>query len=121
MPAPAKELYTGQLFQASRRWAERHADAYFIASAKHLVIEPDTVIEPYDLAMTDLSAEDQRWRARQIESQFHRFWVDFCEFERGPAGFTVATKKPRVVLLASQLYLRGFYDRALTRCEAVRI
>ena len=25
----------------------------------------------------------------------------------------VATKKPRVVLLASQLYLRWFYDRAL--------
>lgn len=77
------------------------------------MIEPDTVIEPYDLAMTDLSAEDQRWRARQIESQFHRFWVDFCEFERGPAEFTVATKKPRVILLASQLYLRGFYDRVL--------
>ena len=68
------------------------------------MIEPDTVIEPYDLAMTDLSAEDQRWRARQIENQFHRFWVDFCEFERGPSAFTVATSKPRVVLLASQLY-----------------
>ena len=113
MAAPAKELYTGQLFQASRRWAEESTDAYFIASAKHLVIEPDTVIEPYDQKMTDLSVEDQRWRARQIESQFHRFWVDYCEFAKGPNGFTVATHKPRVVLLASQAYLRGFYDRAL--------
>ena len=113
VPAPAKEIYTGQLFQASRRWAERNTDAYFIASAKHLVMEPNTVIEPYDLAITDLSAEDQMWRARQIESQFHSRWVEFCEFAKGPNGFVVATKKPRVVLLASQAYLRGFYDRAL--------
>lgn len=101
------------MFQASRRWAEQNADAYFIASAKHLVIEPATVIEPYNLAITDLPAEEQRWRARQIEGQFHLRWVEHCVFDRNADGFKVAVDKPRVVLLASQLYLRGFYDRIL--------
>ncbi|WP_390174058.1 DUF6884 domain-containing protein [Rhodopirellula sallentina] len=111
--APACELYTGPLFRASRRWAEQNTDAYFIASAKHLVIEPNTVIEPYDLAMSDLPADEQRWRAKQIESQFHLHWKEYCEFGRNSRGFQVAVDKPRVVLLASQLYLRGFYDRIL--------
>lgn len=63
--------------------------------------------------MTDLPSDEQRWRARQIESQFHMRWVEYCKFGRNSNGFTVAVDKPRVVLLASQLYLRGFYDRIL--------
>lgn len=104
MAAPARELYTGQLFQVSRRWAEQNADAYFIASAKHLLIEPDTEIEPYEQKLTDLSAEDQRWRARQIESQFHRFWVDYCEFAKAANGFTVrpsGVRRERFVVTSS--------------------
>jgi len=113
VPAPSKELYTGQLFQAARGWAESHADTYYIASAKHLVIEPDEEIAPYDLTMKDLSVEEQRSKARQIEQQFHRYWVEHCEFALGPAGYLVAITKPRVVLLAGQLYLRGFYEATL--------
>ena len=63
--------------------------------------------------MSDLSANEQRWRARQIEGQFHSRWVEHCMFETNASGFKIAVDKPRVVLLASQLYLRGFYDQIL--------
>lgn len=109
-PSPARELYTGTLFQACRDWAETHADAYWIASAKHLIVEPDQVIEPYDLSLRDLDADTRRWRARQIQMHFRSRWIDFCRFKKGPSGFMVAVNRPRVVLLASREYLFGFYE-----------
>jgi hypothetical protein len=103
-------MYTGPLFTAARAWAERNTDALFIASAKHRVLDPETGIEPYDLALSDLDAESRRSRVRQIQYQFHRRWVQFCQFGMGPAGYIVAVEKPRVVLLASREYLGGFYE-----------
>ena len=109
-PSPARELYTGSLFQACRDWAETHADAYWIASAKHLIVAPDQVIEPYDLSLRVLDADTRRWRARQIQLHFRSRWRDFCRFEKGRSGFVVAEDRPRVVLLASRDYLFGFYE-----------
>ena len=108
--APARELYTGSLFQACRDWAETHADAYWIASSKHMIVTPDQVIEPYDLSLRDLDADTRRWRTRQIQLHFRSRWIDFCRFEKGPSGFIVAVDRPRVVLLASRDYLFGFHE-----------
>lgn len=109
-PAPACELYTGSLFQACRDWAETHADAYWIASAKHLIVAPDQVIEPYDLSLRHLDADTRRWRTRQIQLHFRSRWVECCRFEKGPLGFVVAVERPQVVLLASRDYLFGFRE-----------
>lgn len=109
-PCPARELYIGPLFTAEREWAEANADAYWIASAKHLILEPDQVIEPYDLSLRDLDAETRRTRARQIQLHFRSRWIDFCTFEKSPRGFIVAKTRPRVVLLAPRDYLSGFYE-----------
>lgn len=46
--APARDLYTGSLFRAAREHAEATGSAWFIASAKHGLIPPHAVIEPYD-------------------------------------------------------------------------
>jgi hypothetical protein len=46
--APARELYTGSLFRAASRHAERLGLPWRILSAEHGFISPDTVIEPYD-------------------------------------------------------------------------
>jgi hypothetical protein len=56
--APAKDLYTSDLFKKSRAYAEAliaagEADAWAILSAKHGIVAPDTVIEPYDQKLTD--------------------------------------------------------------------
>lgn len=51
-PAPARELYAGNLFKLSVRWVERRPfDAWAILSAKHGLVLPDEVIEPYDVML----------------------------------------------------------------------
>ena len=68
-PAPAAELYQGTLFKASLASAERQApDAIYILSAKHHLVEPDEVLEPYDLTLNDMpSAELRRWSDTVLE------------------------------------------------------
>lgn len=55
-PAPARDLYQGQLFRAARAWAEAHADAWYILSALHHVLDPAEVVEPYNLSLADVAA-----------------------------------------------------------------
>jgi hypothetical protein len=107
----AKDLYTGSLFRTAREWAETFADAWWIASAKHLILHPNDVIEPYDSALSDLKADDRRWRTCQIQSHFRARWIDCCRFGKNDRGFQVAVEKPRVVLLASREYLFGFLEQ----------
>jgi len=45
---PARELYTGPLFQAARRHAEARGYHWRILSAKHGLLRPDAVVLPYD-------------------------------------------------------------------------
>jgi hypothetical protein len=47
-PAPARDLYTSQLFRKASAYAEQHSDRWFILSAKYGLVAPDRVIEPYD-------------------------------------------------------------------------
>lgn len=47
-PAPARNLYTGQLFRASVRYADAAGLPWAVLSAKHGLLLPDDVIEPYD-------------------------------------------------------------------------
>lgn len=48
VPAPARELYTSQLWKARRTYAESMGLPWRIFSAKHGLIGPDEVIAPYD-------------------------------------------------------------------------
>jgi hypothetical protein len=50
-PAPARDLYRGDLFRKSRAWAEANADRWYILSALHYVLHPDKEIEPYEQKM----------------------------------------------------------------------
>lgn len=64
-PAPARDLYTSALFQKSRAFAERHADAWFILSAKYGLLRPEQQIAPYEMTLKDMRAEARRgWAAR---------------------------------------------------------
>lgn len=48
-PAPAGELYTSQLFRKASAYAAATCDHWYILSAKHGLVHPDTVLEPYDV------------------------------------------------------------------------
>jgi hypothetical protein len=58
-PAPARELYTGALFRFSVAYAEKRGLRWVVLSAKHGVVLPDDVIEPYDMTLA-------RWTPPQI-------------------------------------------------------
>lgn len=47
-PAPAEELYTGHLFRLSRKWLLPRTDGWAILSAKHGLVLPRQVVEPYE-------------------------------------------------------------------------
>ena len=50
-PAPARELYVSQLFRKASTYAEATCERWYVLSAKHGLIHPDQVIEPYDVKL----------------------------------------------------------------------
>jgi hypothetical protein len=50
-PAPAREIYVSQLFKKASAYAEATCDRWYILSAKHGLISPDEIIEPYDMRL----------------------------------------------------------------------
>ena len=71
-PAPARELYVSQLFRKASAYAEQTCDQWFILSALHGLVHPDTVLEPYNLRLGDKKNGPLIWpwaeaAAKQIE------------------------------------------------------
>jgi hypothetical protein len=50
-PAPARELYVSQLFKKASAYAELTCDRWYVLSAKHGLVHPDTILEPYDIRL----------------------------------------------------------------------
>lgn len=50
-PAPARDLYVSQLFRKASAYAQATCDRWYVLSAKHGLVHPDTVIEPYDMRL----------------------------------------------------------------------
>lgn len=67
--APAKDLYTSQLFRATHAHCEASYDRWLILSALHGLVEPDQIIEPYDLTLTTMSAAERREWAAMVSMQ----------------------------------------------------
>lgn len=68
--AMAKDLYTSNYFRLGYAFATYlRPDAIFILSAKYGLVEPETVIEPYDLTLNKMVApEIKKWADRVIQS-----------------------------------------------------
>lgn len=80
---PARDLYDSELFRRRRAFAERSGRPWLILSALHGVVDPDTVLNPYDVALNRMSKAARReWGRRvvsQLESRFSS--LDGVEFE----------------------------------------
>jgi 5'-3' exonuclease len=64
----AKDLYTSALFRKSRAWAERQGHRWYILSAKHGLLPPETVVGPYDESLKVASKEDRKvWGERAVQ------------------------------------------------------
>lgn len=58
-PAPAGEIYDeSAYFRKQRAYAKAVADKWFIQSAEHGLLDPETVIEPYDKRPKDIDDVD---------------------------------------------------------------
>jgi hypothetical protein len=84
--APARDLYCSTWFKLARTWAEQHANAWYILSAKHGLVQPDQVLEPYDAALKN------QWQSNEFA-----VLVRTALLEQLPAGTTV-------VFLAGKYY-----------------
>lgn len=55
----AANLYKGTSFLCRRRFAESNFEHYCILSAKHSILLPDDLLDPYNLNMKDLTKEQR--------------------------------------------------------------
>lgn len=63
--APARELYTGTLFKLSVQWLESRCSSWAVLSAKHGVLLPDQIVEPYEQTLVGAPwGEVQAWHHR---------------------------------------------------------
>ena len=95
-PAPAKELYTSDWFRKAREYVERTGQPWSILSAKHGLLHPETVIEPYDKTLRTMPIDQRRGWAQRV----------LVDIERGLGD------AESVVLLTSRRY-REFLEPAL--------
>ncbi len=90
--APAKDLYIGPLFRAARAYAESCCDHWYILSAKHGLVDPETEIEPYDQEMSKDEQILSRW-GESVCGALHDEWGSVANVTW--------------VLLAGERYLRA--------------
>jgi len=67
--AQAKELYTSSLFRKAYAYAESlKPDAIYILSAKHGLVKPEQVLEPYNTTLNKMpKAKREEWAGRVLE------------------------------------------------------
>ena len=87
--APAKNLYTSDLFRKMRTLVEAQGWPWLILSAKYGIVDPEQVIEPYEKTLNTMRIAERR------------DWAEGCLVALGPhlAGVT------SVVFLAGARYL----------------
>ena len=69
-PATAEFIYRSPLFSAARSYAEKRADQWFILSAKHGLLSPGDVIEPYNESLLSQSDTQRREWAKRVHEAF---------------------------------------------------
>src|SRR5262245_25038878 len=67
--APARDLYLSQLFRGLRRYAENHADEWYVLSAEHGVLRPDQVVEPYERTLNNMPKRERIAWAEKVKNQ----------------------------------------------------
>ncbi len=109
--APAAELYRSDWFRKARAYVEAMGGRWFILSAAHGLVRPDQLLDPYDVTLRALSAQQRR------------VWGDMTARQlREAIG---ADQAGPVVFLAGQLYREPLLDlagdRAVIPMKGMRI
>jgi len=70
-PQPAATLYTSTLFRGRVRYVERSCDRWFVVSTLHGLVDPTTILAPYDVTLTGASRERCRQWSQLVLRQLH--------------------------------------------------
>lgn len=62
----AKNLYVSPLFKCAKQYAEKNFDEWFILSAKHGLLLPNSIIDPYDFSLNDANAEKRKSWSKSV-------------------------------------------------------
>lgn len=57
----AEDLYLGALFVAEKAYAKKFCDDWLILSAKHGMLLPAQLVDPYDVSLKDLDRQGKGW------------------------------------------------------------
>ena len=72
-PARAKDLYIGQAFKLAMLSAEKADADVLILSAKHGVVHPDQILEPYDCSLLRRSTSWRTEWAKNTAKQLSKY------------------------------------------------
>jgi hypothetical protein len=76
VPLPAENLYSSDLFFKSRRFAQANFDSWLILSAKHGLVPPGQVVEPYDRNLSSLSKAERAALSELVIHQASRMSLE---------------------------------------------
>jgi hypothetical protein len=69
VPSLARDLYTSPLFKGMRLFAETHAGQWYILSAEHGLLHPDTIVVPYERTLSKMSLGDRQVWGERVRAQ----------------------------------------------------
>ena len=80
--APARSLYSASpIFRGRRDYVLESSESWFILSAKHHVVAPDAVLEPYDVTLTNEMTNAKREWARVVLHELEGRLGDLGDYE----------------------------------------
>jgi hypothetical protein len=94
-PAPARDLYVSQLFRKASAYAEKTCDRWYILSAKHGLVHPDAVLEPYDMKLGTKSGPPIR------------LWIDGASEQL--TAELAGIENPEILALCGEQYRQVIY------------
>ena len=79
-PCQAKDMYQGDLFKKSLRYAQRlNPQKIYILSAKYGLLELDDQIEPYEKTLNSASKQERKQWSYMVYKQLQNKGTDFNE------------------------------------------
>jgi hypothetical protein len=76
--APARELYQGTRFKLSYQYAEQlQPRSIFILSARHGLVQPNTMLEPYEQTLEGASNEELYAWGKRVHTELRNHMTSF--------------------------------------------
>ncbi|HET7580020.1 MAG TPA: hypothetical protein VFK33_12135 [Bacillales bacterium] len=72
-PAPVVEFYTSPLFRKSVQYAFQNYDRIYFYNAKDGLLQPEQIMEPYDVSIKTFTLEEKKEWAQGVVSAFRYF------------------------------------------------